>query len=251
MFVTRNEAGKRPTLTQVLKAGLRRPPQRPGPTREDGASPLKRSLQGYQTAMLLADYQDFARQPRFTALVEFFFSALYAPADFGVRNDSLRTLHEWLAGLIGHDPVRVLAHAIDLYELTDSLDDDMVLALRSLGANETGLLRSARDDWQGEDEKRAVWEAAYRLVGRRLDRQRQAHLIVENGIELERACRVPFVHTQLRAARPAVALLGWGHVIDFLLQGQEAMAQARPIRPLLDAIAEREQARINRLLPHS
>ena len=74
--------------------------------------------------------------------------------------------------------------------------------------------------------------------------------LVDNGKVLEIACRVPFVHTQLRAFRPAAALLGWGHVVDFLLQGQEALAKARPIEPLLDAISHRERARIDRLLGH-
>ena len=57
--------------------------------------------------------------------------------------------------------------------------------------------------------------------------------IVDNGKVLEIACRVPFVHTQLRAFRPAAALLGWGHVVDFLLQGQEALAKRQADRATL------------------
>ena len=200
---------------------------------------MKPQLQAFQIAMLQTEYGDFGSQPRFHDLVDFFFGALYAPADFGLRNESFRTLHEWLAGIVGHDPVRVLAQAIELYELTESLDDDMLLALRADGIDGNVSLIT-----------QAAWESAYRRVGRRLDRQRQADLIVDNGQILEIACRVPFVHTQLRAFRPAAALLGWGHVIDFLLQGQEAMARARPIDPLLDAISLRELARIDRLLGH-
>jgi hypothetical protein len=189
--------------------------------------------------MLQADYRDFAAQPRFHSLVTFFFGSLYAPADFGLRNESFRTLHDWLASIVGHDPVRVLAQAIELHELTESLDDDLLLALRveGLDGNEGAITR-------------ADWERAYRLVGRRLDRQRQADLIVDNGRVLELACRVPFVHTQLRAFRPAAALLGWGHVVDFLLEGHEALARARPIDPLLDAVSQRERARIEALLGH-
>jgi hypothetical protein len=58
------------------------------------------------------------------------------------------------------------------------------------------------------------------------------------------------VHTQLRAFRPAAALLGWRHVVDFLLEGHEALARARPIDPLLDAVSQRERARIEALLGH-
>ncbi|MEI2688999.1 MAG: hypothetical protein V9H69_04515 [Anaerolineae bacterium] len=46
---------------------------------------------------------------------------------------SFRRLHDWLTGLIGRDPVRVLAQSIELYELTESLDDDLALALRTMG----------------------------------------------------------------------------------------------------------------------
>jgi hypothetical protein len=189
--------------------------------------------------MLHAEYGDFARQPRFRKLVDFFFNSLYAPADFGLRNESFRTLHEWLAGIVGHDPVRVLAQAIELHDLTESLDDDMVLALRA-----EGIAASSPKITQ------PAWETAYVAVGRRLDRHRQADLIVDNGKVLEIACRVPFVHVELRAFRPAAALLGWGHVVDFLLQGHEAIARARPIEPLLEAISSREAARIERLLGH-
>ena len=167
--------------------------------------------------MLQAEYGDFGTSRAFS-LVDFFFAALYAPADFGLRNESFRTLHDWLTGMVGHDPVRVLAQAIELYELTESLDDDMVLALRAEGidGNEAVITQAA-------------WEAAYQQGGPsarppapgRSDRgQRQGF-----GAGLP----VPLVHTQLRAFRPAAALLGWGHVVDFLLQGQEAMARARPI----------------------
>jgi hypothetical protein len=189
--------------------------------------------------MLQAEYGDFARQPRFSKLVDFFFNSLYAPADFGLRNESFRTLHEWLGGIVGHDPVRVLAQAIELHDVTESLDDDMVVALRAAGtgASSPKLTQQA-------------WETAYVAVGRRLDRHHQADLIVDNGQVLELACRVPFVHTELRAFRPAAALLGWGHVVDFLMQGHEAITRARPIEPLLDAITGREKARIERLLGH-
>lgn len=231
-------SGRRPNLRHVLQASLRRPPQAPQAA-VSYVVPMKPQLQAFQIAMLQTEYGDFATKPRFKALVDFFFGALYAPADFGLRNESFRTLHEWLAGIVGHDPVRVLAQAIELYELTESLDDDMLLALRADGI-----------DGNASFITQAAWESAYRRVGRRLDRQRQADLIVDNGKVLETACRVPFVHAQLRAFRPAAGLLGWGHVVDFLLQGQEALARARPIDPLLDAISLRERARIDRLLGH-
>lgn len=225
----------KPSLAQVLKAGLRRPPARGsnhGPVDEPG---LKRELQAFQIQLLRADYQDFARLPRYRLLTEFFFHALYAPRDFAERNESFRSLHTWLIELIGRDPVRMLAYAIELNDLTESLDDDLVLALRSIGTFETITLPD--------------WEAAYRLVGRRLDRKRQVTLLLELGAVLGTVARLPLVNLQLRAARPAAALVGWGPVIDFLLAGQEAMAAAKPMEPLLNAVRERENRRIDRLLP--
>jgi hypothetical protein len=192
-----------PPLRNVLRLGLLRPPRAPQPAANNGALPLKLELQAFQTDLLRQDYADFQAQSRFFDLSEFFFTALYAPADFGLRNESFRRLHDWLTGLIGRDPVTVLAHSIELYELTDSLDDDLALALRTMGV-ESGITRPA-------------WEAAYGQMGRWLDRQRQVDLLVDNGRALDLACRVPLVHTELRLFRPAAALLGWGHVVDFLL----------------------------------
>lgn len=223
-----------PPLRNVLRLGLLRPPRAPQATPGNDARPLKLELQAFQIKLLRQDYADFQAQPRFFELSEFFFTALYAPADFGLRNESFRRLHDWLTGLIGRDPVTVLAHAIELYELTDSLDDDTVLALRAAGV-ETGITRP-------------TWEAAYGMAGRWLDRQRQVELLVSNGHALDLACRVPLVHTELRLFRPAAALLGWGHVVDFLLRGHEAITRARPIDPLLDAIAARESARMEQLI---
>ncbi len=221
-------------LRNVLRLGLLRPPRAPQPAANHGATPLKLELQAFQTDLLRHDYADYQAQPRFFDLSEFFFTALYAPADFGLRNESFRRLHDWLTDLIGRDPVTVLAHSIELYELTDSLDEDVVLALRAAGV-ESGITRPA-------------WEAAYAKAGRWLDRKRQVDLLVSNGHALDLACRVPLVHTQLRLFRPAAGLLGWGHVVDFLLRGHEAITRARPIDPLLDAIVERETARMERLI---
>ncbi len=189
-------------MRNVLRLGLLRPPKAPQPAASSSMMPLKGELQAFQTDLLRTDYADFQAQPRFLDMSEFFFTALYAPADFGLRNESFRRLHDWLTDLIGRDPVAVLAHSIELYELTDSLDDDVALALRAAGV-EAGITRPA-------------WEAAYAKAGRWLDRKRQVDLLVGNGRALDLACRVPLVHTELRLFRPAAGLLGWAHVVDFL-----------------------------------
>lgn len=225
----------RPSLADVLRAGLVRPPKRPQELPSAAPPPLKQRLQAFQVQMLTADYADFSAQPRYSALMRFFFSALYAPQDFSQRNASFRTLHDWLVGLIGQDPVRVLAQAIELNDLTESLDDDMVMALRGLGVGDRITL--------------ADWEQAYRQVNRRADRIRQVEMLVEIGRVLDTVAAVPLVDVQLRAVRPAVALLGWEHVVDFLVEGYAAIRTARPIASALEAIQQREQARIDRLLP--
>jgi hypothetical protein len=219
----------------VLRIGILRPPAPPpAALTQAGPGDLKQALQAFQSALLRSEYRDFAAQPKYVALTEFFFTALYAPVDFERRNESFRTLHGWLDGVLGHDPVRVLAQAIELAQLTESLDDDMVLALRSLGVH--------------QEITTEAWEAAYRLVGRRLDRERQVFLIVDNARALALACRVPLVGLELRAFRPAAALLGWGHVLDFLIQGHDAMSQAWPVEAPLATLEQREEARIERLL---
>ena len=224
---------ERPKLRDVLRAGLLRPPPPPVATR-DTPSDLKRALQAYQSSMLQEDYADFASQPKYAALTQFFFTSLYAPADFGLRNESFRTLHEWLEGILGRDPVRILAQAIELYDLTDSLDDDMLLALRGMGATDVVTTET--------------WELAYQRVGRRQDRERQVFLIIDNARALGASTRVPLVGMQLRAFRPAAGLLGWGHVVDFLIEGHEALSKASPVEAPLLALEARETARIERVL---
>jgi hypothetical protein len=222
-------------LTDVLKAGILKPPKRPEAIHQSAIVPLKAELQAFQIELLTADYTDFTSQPRYKTLLHFFFSALYAPQDFSLRNESFRTLHDWLVNLIGRDPVRVLAQSIELNDLTESLDDDVVIALRTLGVS--GAITV--DDW----------ERAYRLVGRRADRIRQVEMLVHIGKVLDQVAAVPLVDVQLRAVRPALTLLGWEHVVDFLVQGYKAIRMARPIDQALHAIHQRELARIDRMLP--
>ncbi|MCB0234335.1 MAG: hypothetical protein KDG58_08930, partial [Anaerolineae bacterium] len=50
------------------------------------------------------------------------------------------------------------------------------------------------------------------------------------------------------AFRPAAGLLGWGHVVDFLIEGHEALSKASPVEAPLVALEARETARIERLL---
>lgn len=224
----------RPSLRNVLRAGVLRPPRPPRAADQGPVEPLKLALQAYQSAMLRRDYADFARQPKYQPLTEFFFTQLYAPSDFGLRNESFRALHDWLAGIIGRDPVRVLSQAIELTDLTESLDEAMVQALQEMGVEDVVSSEA--------------WDAAYRRVGRKPDRQRQVFLIMDNAHVLAQACRVPLVGVQLRAFRPAAALLHWDHVVDFLIEGHEAMTRAWPVDWPLQELERREAERIERLL---
>ena len=57
--------------------------------------------------MLQTEYGDFGSQPRFDDLVDIFFArTLRLARTSGLRNESFRTLHERLSGIVGHHPVR-------------------------------------------------------------------------------------------------------------------------------------------------
>ena len=88
---TTGPSGRRPSLRHVLQASLRRPPRAPQAA-ATYVAPMKPQLQAFQIAMLQAEYGDFGSPAALSDLVDFFFGALYAPAEFGLRNESFRTL---------------------------------------------------------------------------------------------------------------------------------------------------------------
>lgn len=122
--------------------------------------------------------------------------------------------------------LETVADAIELNALSESLDADMVAKLG--------------EDVFSLDEAR--YAAAYHLVGRRPERERQIELIAHLGHSLDKLTRKPFIGAALAMMRKPALLAGLGDLQSFLERGYEAFKTMKGADDFLGKITSRELA---------
>ena len=191
---------------------------------------LKNALQEYQARRLRETYADVVRDPQYTRLGAFFFDEIYGPQDFSFRNESIRTLHQHLKGLLRGDIIDGMARVIDLHDLTDRLDEHMVRELTALDARPPLAP--------------AVYTTAYRRCGNYEERLKQIDLMLEAIRTIHRISRMRLIGLSLKAVHGAAHLAGYGAIMDFLTNGYEAFHKVRDIGFFAGTVEAREK-RIN------
>jgi hypothetical protein len=189
-----------------------------------------RELRTWQATRLARTYADLRREPRYTLALEFFLGDLYGPEDFVRRDDELRRALSRLKRAMPATLLAVLRKAIELQVLTSELDQSMVSQLQGASVND------------------ASYAAAYRDVGRVVDRKRQIDLTILIGEDLARIVGQSWVGLALRAAHIPAYAAGLGVLQRFLERGYRAFSQMGDAQPLLRAIRERETDLMESLL---
>ena len=118
---------------------------------------------------------------RFHDAAQFFLTDLYGPKDLS-RHVEVRRLVPMMTSVLPNSGLAAVAHAIELNALSESLDGAMVEALGEKTAQ------------VGEE----TYAAAYLLVGRAEDRERQIALIALLGEALDKLTRLRFIGMTLR-----------------------------------------------------
>lgn len=191
------------------------------------------SLREWQAARLARSHAGLLDSLRYGVAAKFFLSDLYGPKDFSSRDEEIKRILPIMTTVLPVSALRTIALAIELDALTEELDAAMVAALR--GAGRVGDI----------DEN--AYAAAYRLVGRRVERQRQIVLIRETGEALERLARKPLVTGVLRLMRGPAHLAGLGGLQEFLEGGFDAFRKMGDAAEFLDFIEHKEQRLLNNL----
>ena len=119
-----------------------------------------------------------------------------------------------------------LLEAVRMDTLSESLDTDMVLALRKAG-------RSRDIDWP-------AYVTAYRTCGRRKDRELQIELIDKIGKTLDRLTRMPLIRYSLKLMNGPAHLAGLGALHSFLQRGFDAFSDMKGAGEFLAIVTERE-----------
>jgi len=189
-----------------------------------------RDLRTWQATRLARTYADLRREPRYTLALDFFLNDLYGPEDFVRRDDELRRALSRLKRAMPARLLAVLRKAIELQVLTSELDQSMASQLQGASVND------------------ASYAAAYRNVGRLVDRKRQIELTTLIGEDLERIVGQSWVGLALRAAHIPAHAAGLGVLQRFLERGYRAFSEMGDAQHLLRAIRERETELMDSLL---
>jgi hypothetical protein len=196
-------------------------------------------LKEYQAARLARSYADLLASKRYRPAAEFFLSDLYGPKDFRSRDEELARVVPIMVHVLPARALATLLEAVKMDTLSESLDTDMVLALRRNG-------HAAAIDWP-------AYVAAYRRCGRQKDRELQITLVDRIGKTLDHLTRMPLVRYSLRLMGGPAHLAGLGALHEFLQGGYDAFSCMKGADEFLAIIGKRETALMRELFanPHA
>lgn len=179
-------------------------------------------------------YADLLAAGPYSAAVRFFLQELYSDRDYADRDAQFARIAGAVERLFPHDVADMAAALARLHALTESLDHAMARTVPLPADNEA-----------------AAYVRAWKIVGRREDRQRQLEAVLEMGTEMARLTRLPGLRLMLRMMRAPAAAAGLASLQRFLESGFDTFAGVARVRGgaerFLQTIREREQRLIDLL----
>ena len=182
------------------------------------------ALRIWQANRLARTHADLLESPRYASTASFFLSDIYGPKDLSRHEEDVRRILPLMEKVLPVPGLETVADAIELNALSESLDADMVAALKKKVFSLT----------------EADYVEAYRAVGRRPDRERQIELIAHLGKSLDKLTRKPFIGTALSMMRKPAVLAGLGDLQNFLERGYGVFRAMKGAEHFLGTITSRE-----------
>lgn len=191
-----------------------------------------RLLCEWQCQRLSLTYDDFARQSRYQAAVEFFLSDLYGPVDFSQRDEDIARVYPLMVKVLSGEAIDSLSQGLALNSLTMELD----LKLLEVLEQQYGESFSRGDvplDF-------AMYARAYKACDNYEERRQQISMIVDVGQNLELVTRKKFILAAVKLARKPAHLAGFGELQSFIERGLAAFRKMGKAEHFLDAVHSRE-----------
>jgi len=197
--------------------------------------PLKRELQDFQVKQLKRNFSDLYTSKEYGQLCEFFAQDIYAPRDFEERNRSFEQISSYFRNALGERFFHGLIRLLDLYEMSDAMDDLMVMTLEKMGVR--------------KNISQEQYDEAYYRCNNYDERIEQLDLIVECFHFTHNLCQYRFIGMILKTARMTSHLFSSSKdsIVDMLERGYQALRPVKNIKPFTDTIYERELKRLNRI----
>ncbi|MCS7079132.1 MAG: hypothetical protein NZ585_03665 [Chloracidobacterium sp.] len=196
---------------------------------------LKRELQDFQVKQLKRNFSDLYNSKEYGPLCEFFVQDIYAPRDFEERNRSFEQISNYFRNALGERFFHGLIRLLDLYELSDALDNLMVVTLEKMGVR--------------RNISQEQYDEAYYRCNNYDARIEQLDLIVECFHFTHSLCQYRFIGMILKTARLTAHMftMSRDNIVDMLERGYNALRPVKNIQSLTDTIYERELKRLNRI----
>jgi hypothetical protein len=198
-------------------------------------SALKRELQDFQVKQLARNFSDLYASPQYGALCQFFVEDIYAAKDFEERNRSFENISHYFKNALGERFFHGLIRLLDLYALSDGLDDLMVQQLERLGVKKKISQES--------------YDKAYYLCDNYERRVEQLDLIIESFDFAHHLCQHKLIGWILKTARVTAHAFGSSKesIVDVLQRGYTTLRGVPNVDAFNDIIYEREMSRLNRI----
>jgi hypothetical protein len=185
-------------------------------------------LKRFQARRFAGTYADLLASQSYAAAARFFLEELYSERDYGDRDAQFARIAGAVEKLFPRDVADTAATLARLHALTESLDHGMA-RIEPLDGH---------DDVDG-------YVRAWKMIGRREDRQRQLETVVAVGAEMTRLTRLPGIRMMLKMMRGPASAAGMSSLQRFLEAGFDTFAgvakQRGGAERFLEIIREREQ----------
>jgi len=191
----------------------------------------RQQLRAWQAARLARTHADLLASPRMGRAAAFFLSDLYGSEDLTKLDANVRRIAPTLTHLLPAKGLEIVSEAIELEALSEELDLAMATALGPTASKLTGT----------------IYANAYRMLGRRADRERQIFLIESVGHSLDDLVRHPLIGATLSMMRLPAQMAGLSDLQDFLQRGYKAFVKMHGAEEFLNLVVSRERKLLNAL----
>lgn len=200
-----------------------------------GLSPQMVELRTFQVARISETYRDFAAQPQYAAVMQFFENDLYAPRDFSQRDHDALRVHEFLSKFMPAEMLKLATDAIELTRLSYALDEAMLRVLTQELDFKMGMTP-------------ALYAEAYRRCNNVPLREKQIELLITVMKDSADTAHMPLTGVGLKLAKGPALAAGWHELYAFLERGNQAFAKVKHPEVFREAIEERELEIMHRIL---
>ncbi len=181
------------------------------------------AVKQWQAQRLRRTYPDLLASTRYRPACEFFLEELYGAKDFEQRDQEALRVVPKLARMLPDRAVETMALAVELDELSETLDSRLARAVQ-LPLDVSGYAR------------------AYRATATVRERTRQIDAVQQIGLALEKLARVPLLSGMLHLMRAPAEAAGLAHLHRFLQEGFDAFKSMGRAGEFLHIVHSRETA---------